>query len=447
MVEKLFASLGEQMNNLILRGICLVFVLFAAALSNADPKQWFIDESKLPFTALPGATAYWGVHTNAGYLAEVPENWNGKLVMYAHGFAGTGPELGVSPPPLRHHLIANGFAWAASSYHSNNYVPGIGAKDTHALVKKVSSLIGKPDRVYITGFSMGGHVIGVSIEQWPNTYDGALPMCGVMGDSELFDYFQDIYLTAETLIGNDPGIPSPPDYPVSGAEAAKDALELVPGSYPVLLNATGNTFKAVIENLTGGSRPTFDESFAFSPHGGNFIFAVAGSGDGRENLDTIYQFDDDPNVSIEEQAFNDMILRVAADPQFRRKNGLGSSPGSRGNTDSPQINGNITVPVLSLHTIGELFVPFHMQQIYARRVAAQGASDLLVQRGMRDVLHCGFTIEEQIRAFDDLVDWVENGVKPAGDEILNPAVVADPNFGCNFTEGFSPFRGFLPPCS
>jgi hypothetical protein len=26
-------------------------------------------------------------------------------------------------------------------------------------------------------------------------------------------------------------------------------------------------------------------------------------------------------------------------------------------------------------------------------------------------------------------------VKPAGDDILTPAVVANPNFGCNFTVG------------
>jgi hypothetical protein len=39
------------------------------------------------------------------------------------------------------------------------------------------------------------------------------------------------------------------------------------------------------------------------------------------------------------------------------------------------------------------------------------------------------------RGFADLVNWVSNGVKPAGDDILDPAVVANPNFGCNFTVG------------
>jgi len=41
------------------------------------------------------------------------------------------------------------------------------------------------------------------------------------------------------------------------------------------------------------------------------------------------------------------------------------------------------------------------------------------------------------------VNWVENGVKPAGDDVSDPAEVANPNFGCNFTSG-SHFLG--TPC-
>ena len=50
-----------------------------------------------PLTPFPGLAArqYWGVQQGAGYRIEVPENWNGKLVMWAHGFRGTGLELTV----------------------------------------------------------------------------------------------------------------------------------------------------------------------------------------------------------------------------------------------------------------------------------------------------------------------------------------------------------------
>ena len=67
-------------------------------------------------------TSRWGgVLGGAGYRVEVPVNWNGKLVMYAHGFAGTGNVLGVQNPQIRRYLIQNGYAWAASSYTKNYY--------------------------------------------------------------------------------------------------------------------------------------------------------------------------------------------------------------------------------------------------------------------------------------------------------------------------------------
>jgi len=420
-------------------------VVLSAGSVYADPKPWFVDETALPFTALPGATAYWGVHAGAGYRIEVPQNWNGDLVMYAHGYRGNPPQLTVSNPSIRTHLIANGYAWAASSYSANGYMPGTGAKDTKALMQYFNGLVGAPQRVYIMGHSMGGHVTGVAIEQWPNAFAGALPMCGVMGDSELFDYFQDVYLVGETLIGNTPIVPTPSDYQSNGVLALRAALG---PSYPAVLNATGLKFKAAIQNLSGGSRPIFEQGWVgpFSGTGGNFILGQASTGNGRENISTVYQFDADPALSAEEQAFNDLIVRLAADPQYRRREGLGPYPDTRGETNSPPINGNITIPVVTLHTLGELFVPFSMEQIYARRVAAQGNANLLVSRAIRDVNHCGFTFQEQARAFDDLVNWVVNGVKPAGDDVLSPAVVAAPNFGCTFTEGASITRTGLPAC-
>lgn len=419
--------------------LTVLFVSFWSTPSQpaaAAPKPWIIDESALPFAALPGATSHWGVHAGAGYRIEIPDDWNGDLVLYAHGFRGSGPQLTVSNPSIRSHLIAEGYAWAASSYRANGYVPGTGAQDTHRLIGLFEDKFGDADRVYITGHSMGGHVTGIAIEQWPDSFAGALPMCGVMGDNELFDFFQDVYLVAETLVGNEPAIPSPANY---FGESAGTRAAMGP-AYPVALNATGETFKQVIENLTGGDRPIFDEGW-LGPNGGLFIFAVAGTGPGRENLNTVYQFDTHPALSGAESDFNDEIIRLAGDPQYRHKEGLGGLPGS--DSVSPAINGNFSIPVVSIHTLGELFVPFHMEQIYAERAAAHGVADLLVSRAIRDTRHCGFSFDEQANAFDDLVKWVEDGVKPAGDAILDPAAVAHPTFGCQFT---TVDRAGLPAC-
>ena len=162
--------------------VVLVVLLNPVSANAAKPPAYFVDKSKLPFDARPGATALWGVHGGAGYRVEVPDNWNGELVVWAHGFRGTGLELTVDNHPLRDLLLLHGYAWAASSYDRNDYDITSGVQSSHALIKRFNGLVGKPSRVYMTGASMGGHITAVAIEQYPKTFDAALPICGVVGD-------------------------------------------------------------------------------------------------------------------------------------------------------------------------------------------------------------------------------------------------------------------------
>jgi hypothetical protein len=408
----------------------------APSLRADKPPAYFVDETRLPFDALSGTTTtrLWGVQGGAGYRIEVPQNWNGELVLYAHGFRGGGLELTVSNPPIRRYLIEHGFAWAASSYASNGYDVTQGVKDMHDLGTRFSGLVANPSRVYFTGTSMGGHITGVAIEQYPNAYDGAMPMCGVMGDNKLFDYFVENHLTAHVLAGLDVPFPFPPDYPATIVPQIRAAFG---APFPSVLTPLGQTYASVVENLSGGDRPMFDPAFRFSGTGGNFLLAQgAGGGDGtRTNVDTVYQIDADPALSPEEIALNAGVRRIDLDPQARHKEGLAGVPA---------IAGTFRIPVLSMHTLGDLFVPFSMEQIYARRAAENGAADRLVVRAIRDINHCGFNTAEMERGFADLVSWVSDGVKPAGDDILTPAVVANPNFGCNFTVGA---HALAPACA
>jgi pimeloyl-ACP methyl ester carboxylesterase len=428
----------------ILMTVAAATPIASAGVGDGPPPDYYVDEESLPFDALPGfedAERYWGVHIGAGYRIEVPANWNGDLVIWAHGFRGSGLELTVDNHPLRAFLIANGYAWAASSYSRNDYDVATGVQDTHALLQRFNGIVAKPDRAYLTGVSMGGHITAASIEQYPKAYDGALPACGVLGDYELFDYFLDFNLAAQQLGTGSSTYPVDPlAYAGVTVPTIKANLEAFPGGWPIVLNADGTNLKNLTELRSGGDRPNFDEAwffwntfpdFATGP--GNFLFDL-GIGDGTlprapgnavENIDVVYQFDTDPALTADEQALNDSILRVAADPQARKPNGL---------AQVPTLSGDIEVPVLTLHNLGDLFVPVHNEIVYAERVAAQGNSDLLVQRAIRGVNHCGFTGIELITAFVDLVGWVEYGVKPAGDDWLDPAAVAAPDFGCAFTD-------------
>jgi len=236
----------------------------SAGAGDGPPPGYFVDESKLPFTALPGASAYWGKHGKAGYRIEVPDAWNGRLVMWAHGFRGTGLELTVDNHPLRDLLIPLGFAWASSSYSRNEYEITSGVQDTHALAKFFEDLVGEPELVYITGASMGGHVTAVSIEQYGDAYDAALPICGVLGDYELFDYFLDFNAAAQQIGTGASQYPvDPVEYTVLTVPTIKASLESVPGGWPVFLNADGEDLKDLTALRSGGFRPNFDEAWFF----------------------------------------------------------------------------------------------------------------------------------------------------------------------------------------
>lgn len=99
------------MKRLLLALMALMLTAMAASLvMAAPPPAYCVDESKLPVDAVPGVPTerVWGVHNGAGYRIEVPENWNGSLVMWAHGYRCTGLELTVDNHPLRAFLVANG---------------------------------------------------------------------------------------------------------------------------------------------------------------------------------------------------------------------------------------------------------------------------------------------------------------------------------------------------
>jgi hypothetical protein len=80
-----------------------------ATLTATDPAQRGGNGAFLPLAGID--TDRWvGTLDGAGWQIEVPRNWNGMLVMYAHGYRGTGERLTVAPPSIRRHLAGRDFA-------------------------------------------------------------------------------------------------------------------------------------------------------------------------------------------------------------------------------------------------------------------------------------------------------------------------------------------------
>jgi hypothetical protein len=77
-----------------------------------------------------------------------------------------------------------------------------------------------------------------------------------------------------------------------------------------------------------------------------------------------------------------------------------------------ETTGQLTIPMLTLHTRYDTQVPIVTEAIYRSKVAAAGHSDLLVQRTTEGFDHCNFTPDEIGQGLRDLVNWVENAQKP-----------------------------------
>jgi len=386
--------------------------------------------------------------SGAAYRVEVPQNWNGKLVMFAHGYAGVGDKLVAQDPPIRRHLLRNGYAWAASSYTKNFYDVRAGIEDTNDLALAFNTIaaansrtLAKPSRVYIIGTSMGGHVAAAAVEaealrttNHKMKYDAAMPMCGPVGDTELFNIMAGMQMSAQAMTGY-------ANTPMAQWHTIADkVIPALFSTYPAtpglgvpmaMTSPLGMQYASVIKNLTGGERPMFAQALAF---GGSLSLPFGSLGsdgtiDGILNknvLDTTrlsYVIDGNPEATAQ---LNAAVQKVTAAPDANRlrRDGL---------RWIPQVNGEFSVPVVSIHTLGDLYVPFGMQQLYRKRAQAHGNDRLLVQRVMRGVSHCDFTVAEMTESFDALVKWESDGVKPAGDDVLTPATVAAPTYGCTYT--------------
>jgi hypothetical protein len=416
--------------------VTAVTALPAAALAGGPPGDqplpgYTIVNPPLTPATVDGrpTTVRQGTHAHAAYAIEVPAKWNGDLVVWAHGYRGQGTVLTVDPPAfgLRQRLLDQGYAWAASSYSANGFDIRAGVLSSKDLADHFGRVVRHPHRTYIAGVSMGGYIIGRSLEEYPRLYDGALPMCGVMGDQRLIDYFLDYQLTAQALSGIRAHPPAA-DYLTAAVPAIQQALGIatINPLAPDPANALGRQFRDIAVNLTGGPRPGAAASFAYWK---NFVFGlgappVADDTPAQDpglistNLFTRYT----PNTPVD---VNRLVQRVAPDEPLQRLSGR--------LTQVPKIEGRPRVPVLSLHDLGDMFVPFVNEQQYKTDVDRNGRSKLLVQRAVRATEHCEFSPAEVGAAWDDLTTWVRHDRRPAGDRV-DARTVAAPDYGCRFSD-------------
>ena len=386
-------------------------------------QEWQLGDPK--FDALPGAKAFFGRYDGGLYKIEIPDNWNGELSLFAHGYednqGAQGSTLRVRNAPIREHLIKEGFAWAASSYRCNGFVPGQGLLDTMALTDLFTKFNGgrAPQRVYLTGDSMGGHIALLGMQQFPDAFAGGLPMCA--SGPAILDFLTAVAAAAEVVTG----VQFKKESVGEDLNAAAAALGIPPD-----YTAKGRQLASIEILLSGGPRPFVAEGLSVDSRFTADIMPAALVGDDAltsrvaSNTNVTYAIDAELGVSAD--VLNARARRKAPDAALHAADGAYA--------ELVPFNGRFARPVLTIHGTGDMVVPISLEQTLKRAVVSAGTQELLVQRMMRVARHCAFSPQERIRAFDDLVKWVRGGTKPDGDDVMGDLS----NAGLKFTDPLRP---------
>jgi hypothetical protein len=132
------------------------------------------------------------------WVADVPVNWNGTLLLYSHGF-GPLTALDAPDPATQAALLARGYALAGSSYDPNGseWALDTAVQDQFGALTAVEDtvLLSKPAQVLAIGSSMGGLVSALEDQYSQGRIDGALTTCGIVAGGINLNEFQ---LTAST---------------------------------------------------------------------------------------------------------------------------------------------------------------------------------------------------------------------------------------------------------
>jgi pimeloyl-ACP methyl ester carboxylesterase len=327
------------------------------------------------------------------YALDMPEAWNGDLVVYAHGIVD--PVLPVALPSsqdnfttVRDALLSRGFAVASSSFSGNGFILKDAAQRTHQLTGLFTARFSRPRRVVLAGHSLGSIAALQLAESHSGQYDGALVMCGFVGGTT-----REIEYMATARILYDyyfPGV-----IPGSVFSIPQD-LDYRPGTA---------LFNAVQGSLIAGFAPPFRTLQFASAAGlpGNTATELVTSALSVLGFNLRYTRDvlqhtnghipfDNRDVVYADPALDLGIQRWTGDPDAMNYIATYYTP-----------NGDLDIPVQTLHSDRDPVVPAWHESTYAQRVADQGATDLLRQTIVASYGHCAFTPQQVLAAFDSLI--------------------------------------------
>lgn len=334
-----------------------------------------------------------GSLAGAPFRIDIPQNWNGSLVMYAHGYnvAGYNPPFQVD---FAQTAGALGFAVAQSRYSRQGWAAREGILETEALRKYFAEKYGTTSPTIIAGHSQGGAITYGTIERYPEVYDGALPFCAV-GPSAL-EFFKERVFDMRVLFDHYfPGLPG-------SAVVFPEGTETISRYKPIIADmiAKDPEKAAAFARLTSlSSTDSIPEVIALWSEMLR-EFGERTGGNPFDNTDTLYA------GSADDAALNRQIGRFAADEKAEAYL-----------REWVTLNGDISDPVLAVHTLVDDLIPPAFANQYAALTARKGTSQRYVQRWVDRNGHCAFNPGETKEALRLLAEWIKSGKAPAAGEL------------------------------
>ena len=404
----------------MLRRVTFIFALILLLLSS-------------PATAFAGVTTQTGTLSDgATFLIEVPSPWNGTLLLYSHGYVVPGspnPARDVGDPGTRAFLLANGFALAGSSYAHTGWAIQEALPDQIAVLDEFTASFGQPGRTIAWGHSLGGIITAGLIQTYPNRFDGALPMCGVLsGGVATWNQALDSAFAFKTLLAAGSQLQvvhiTNPNANLSLAEATLFAAQATPQGRARLALATAlgdtpgwfdpaspepaaNDFAAQEANqFKWASQVDFPFAFALRAE---LEFRAGGNPSWNTGVNYRTQLAHSVNRNEVVALYAEAGLDLEADlDALNNAPRISADPASVEYLEQNIIfNGDIRVPVLTLHTTGDGLVSNQNENAYAEVVRKAGNNPLLRRTFVHRAGHCTFTPAETVTALLNLIQRLD----------------------------------------
>ena len=398
----------------------------------------------LPVTrATAAGGTYTGTLNGAAYSVRVPDAWNGRLVLYSHGYRQTvGGSTAAQDAPtaaVADALLAKGYAIAGSSYGRNGWAVRDGVAADVALLGWFSDHVGDPTRVYAWGDSLGGLVTQTLAEGYPSLVDGVAPMCGVLaGTNRNLDLALDFQVAIRRLVH--------PTLKLTGFTSYAQAKAHFDAAFAAILEATETPggiarLLAVASLVDAPYKTRTADASSLTETVAGVVEAVATGLNyatiGRWELEQRVGGNPSTNVHVDYTkrinaldlnrfasfGFSTDLLRSLAGTveRFGARVTANSTARTRANAlGNP--TGNLRDKTITMHTKYDPLVLVQNESVFASRVAAQGRSARLLQLYTAPPLtydtapygagHCVFTTTEYVAVIDALHGWVSTGVKP-----------------------------------